>query len=239
LFVNRRYREALLVVLPIAAICLFNLAGFWPFGVFRANLFLIGFTAAIAAMAVDRPRRRWPAVTSLIPAAVVVVIPYLWFESGWGPTKRALTYPSEFPGTVVWLAEQRHKKPELLLVDRKSCDSWRYYVKYGAETSHLEPKLERLYRMKCIDDDSRLDDAVRDALKSDERPIWVLFNIRTKTKPVIRAARRRAEIIARTTSGRHTAMAFGGPPQKGRASPTDDLPPGDLPPGDERPADEP
>lgn len=215
-FVHRRYREALLVVLPVFSIWLFNLAGFWPFGVFRANLFLIGFSAAIAAMAVDRPRKHWRAVTSLIPAAVLVVIPVLWFERGWGPTKRALTYESRFPETVVWLAKQHAlgSVPQRLLVDRKNCESWRYFVNYGSETSKYRSRLERLYRMECVDDDSHLDEVVAAALKTDERPIWVVFSIRAKTKPVIKAARRQAEILARTTAGRHTAIAFGGPPKK-------------------------
>ncbi len=224
LFLRRRFRVALLVVLPIFFIWLFNLVGFWPFGVFRANLFLIGCTAAIAATALDRSGKRWRALTSLIPAAVLVVIPFLWFEKGWGPSKRALTYTSQFPAVLEWLAQQRHDNAERLLVDRKSCDPFRYYSKYGSETKHLAPKLEKLYRMECIEDDSALDAVVEQALKSDERPLWILFNIRTKTKPVIKSMRRQAEIITRAAAARHTAIAFGGPLKKGHAPPVDDDP---------------
>jgi hypothetical protein len=233
-FIRKRYREALLVVLPIGVIWLFNLARFWPFGVFRANLFLIGYAGAIAAMAFDRPSQHWRAVTSLIPAAVMVVIPLVWFERGWGETKRALTYTSRFDQAVVWLAKQRHERgdPQLLIADRKSCDPWRYYTKYNPETSHLGPKLERLYRMQCIEDDTLLADAVAKALGTDERPIWVLFNIRARTQPIIKSAKRQAVIIARTTAPRQTAIAFGGPPKKGHAA-------GDEPlAGDERAEDE-
>ena len=233
-FLGKRYREALLVLLPIGVVWFFNLVGFWPFGVFRANLYLIGYTAAIAAMAFNRPPKRWRAVTSLIPAAVLILIPILWFEDGWGPTKRALTYTSRFPETLVWLAEQRHEKsgPQLLLVERKSCDPWRYYSRYNAKTSHLGPKLERLYRMQCIDDDSRIDKAVALALKSDERPIWILFNIRTKTKPILKSLRLRAEIITKFRAYGHTAMALGGPPKKGHAA-TSDKAPDDAPRDDQ------
>jgi len=219
MLLRRRFRELLLLLLPIGVVWVFNAARIWPFGLFRANLFMLGYSAAIAAMSFDRPSLRWPAVRALIPASVLILIPIFWFENGWGPTKRALTYTSQFPEVVVWLSEQPYAKgrpPATLLIDRKSCDPWRYYVEFNPTTSRLRRKLERAYRARCIDSDGRLGDAVMSALDTEERPLWLLFNIRTRTKPVIASVKDRAEIVSRATRGRHTAIALGNAPRKGR-----------------------
>jgi hypothetical protein len=68
--------------------------------------------------------------------------------------------------------------------------------------------------MRCIDDDSLLEEAVDQALKSEERPIWLLWNLRSKTRPLIRVVRKQAEFTARTSTRSHTAIALGGPPKK-------------------------
>ena len=47
-----RFRLLVLTMLPIGMHGAFNALGFWPAGVFRTNLFLLVYTAVIAAAAV-------------------------------------------------------------------------------------------------------------------------------------------------------------------------------------------
>lgn len=64
--VLRRGRPVLLVLLPIGVTFLFNVAGLWPFGPFRANQFLLLDAVLVAsaplAWLLARPRSAWPAL---------------------------------------------------------------------------------------------------------------------------------------------------------------------------------
>ena len=198
---------------------LFNLAGQWPFGPFRANLFLIGYTAAIAGMALERPRTRFRVFHALSPAALLVVIPLLWFEDGWGATKRGMTYTTRFPEVVVWLAKQRRERsgrPEVLLVDRRSCDMWRYYAGLNPELAPLRPAL-RGFEMRCVSNDRSLVRATKKTLRSEEPPVWALFNVRQVTKAAIEAAKQEATVSAQKSVTGHTAIAFVRNPEQSSA----------------------
>lgn len=210
LLFRKRHYETLLVLLPIGVVWLFNLAGKWPFGLFRANLFLVGYTAAIAGMAFDGPRVRFALFQALAPATLLVVAPLLWFEDGWGPTKRALTYTSRFPEMVVWLAEQHRERSgqrEVLLVDRKDCDMWRYYAGVSPRLAPLRPALAG-FDVRCVPNDKRLLKTTLKTLRSGESPVWVLFSVREGTKAVLEAAHGEADVLAKGATTGHTAIGF-------------------------------
>lgn len=53
LLAARRYREVILLCMPLAAAALANLLGYWPYGAFRANLFLIPGALLVIGHAID------------------------------------------------------------------------------------------------------------------------------------------------------------------------------------------
>jgi hypothetical protein len=69
-----RWRELALFGGPIMAALTANLLGYWPYGAFRANLFLIPGMLLVAGQAVDwmglRPRMRWGAYALTVAALV-------------------------------------------------------------------------------------------------------------------------------------------------------------------------
>jgi hypothetical protein len=74
---GRRYRELALFISPIVMCAAANFLGYWPYGEFRANLFLIPGTLLLTAQAVDwlavDKRGRWLAYGTLVAAACVTL----------------------------------------------------------------------------------------------------------------------------------------------------------------------
>src|SRR5262249_44236643 len=93
---TRRWREGLLVVMPLAVMTAFNLFGFWPLGEFRTNLFALVYAAAIAAIGVDRNAHgvRWG---DFVPAAALIFVPLFTFERTWHAKKEASAYAAYYP----------------------------------------------------------------------------------------------------------------------------------------------
>jgi hypothetical protein len=161
-------------------------------------------------MALDRPRARFRLFHALAPATLLIVGPLLWFEDGWGPTKRALTYTSRFPEMVAWLAEQHRERSgrrEVLLVDRRDCDMWRYYAGVSPRLAPLRPALAG-FDVRCVPNDKRLLKTTLRTLRSEDAPVWVLFNVRRVTKVAIEAAHREADVLAKGATAGHTAIGF-------------------------------
>ena len=74
---GRRYRELALFVSPFAAAAAANVLGYWPYGEFRANLFLIPGGLLLTAQAVDwlaaDKRGRWLAYGAPVAVACVTL----------------------------------------------------------------------------------------------------------------------------------------------------------------------
>ena len=144
LFAQRRFRLVVLLVLPFVVVTAVNAIGRWPFGLFRTNLFLVAYTAAIAAMAVDLPgavASRWFAV---VPGVVLVIAPFLVLDGDWNARKRALAHDSDFAKVVKALVEleaapRRDEKRTQLVLARRVCPLYDYYV-------NVQPNISRKYR---------------------------------------------------------------------------------------------
>ena len=93
---QRRMREALFFLSPTLVCAVFNLLGYWPFGVFRTNLFLLAGMSAIAPLGLDRREQPKHAWTPLVPVALLVVLPVFLSRHDWGMTKR-LAGSSQMP----------------------------------------------------------------------------------------------------------------------------------------------
>ncbi len=100
LFVRRRWRLALLLLMPFAAVMAVNALGHWPEGVFRTNLFYVAYTAAIAAMAFESPGSGVISWSAVVPAVVLVVAPLLLFDSDLGCSQEGVLQRHGYAGGI-------------------------------------------------------------------------------------------------------------------------------------------
>jgi hypothetical protein len=206
----RRWREALLLVLPIVLICIFNGMGIWPIGAFRSDIFVIVHFSAIAAMSFDafaRDRARW---FSALPALVIVVLPLLVFERVWHERKQYLAYDSEFPQILKRLSTRKpvddHLQP--LFLDRRSCDPWRFYTEFHPKTRELKPRLEARYAVECLKSDAEIKGELI-ASGTDERPEWIVLHTGHRFDRLVRQHQLGSlKVITRWEIGPHTVVSL-------------------------------
>jgi hypothetical protein len=149
---RRQLRPALLLVMPCFVLWAFNGLGLWPMGVFRTNLFLLGYTAALAAMAFDWSWPRRAHALSLLPAAVLVIIPLLLFERDWHARKRALGFDGNLLNALQTIVTLRHETPhsgrELILFGG-ICPQWEYYSRVHPDAQSVHRKLGGHFDTRC------------------------------------------------------------------------------------------
>jgi hypothetical protein len=152
---RQRRRAAVLLLAPLATLWLFNLLRFWPIGVFRANLFVIGYMTAVACMALDGGKRTAPRLLDALPALLLVFLPLALLDRRWSARKQALTYSSEFPAALEQLLKLKRadgNPRETLLLDRRSCDPFRYYTEFHPRVSkRVGHALRAEFDVHCID----------------------------------------------------------------------------------------
>jgi hypothetical protein len=129
----RRWRELGLLATPLVAVTAANLLGYWPYGAFRANLFLIPGILLVIAQSVDwlatRERFRWVAYGAIACVLAVAV------ASGSGPyrTKRSVHWAASPQLTDVLADIDRRRREssedwsDLILAD---WHSWRPILFY-------------------------------------------------------------------------------------------------------------
>lgn len=211
LIAYRRLRAALLIVLPLLMVFLFNRLGFWPLGAFRTNVFTLAYSSAVAGMAADLPVSR-ARISSALPAFLLVLLPLGLFERTWHEKKLAFTYESRFPDVLKELIA-RHApdaEKEVLIFDRRSCHSYRYYSQFDAVGSRLYgPPLAERYEVSCVgNDDSQIAKLVRENL-SGSRSVWLVIHAGKPVDANIRKGRiRDTRLISRFDIGAHRVMAF-------------------------------
>lgn len=153
LLVRRKYAVVLLFGLPLLVMLAFNWVGFWPFGVFRTNLFVLLQVTALAAAALDHAL---PKLVALLPTAALLLLPFAVFERGFHEGKQLtlLTDNSAMPDAVraaVALQGKVPEKPEPLVLDPESCDPWLYYTEFHPTHREFarENAIERRFETKC------------------------------------------------------------------------------------------
>jgi hypothetical protein len=176
---RRRFREVALLVVPLLTWWAFNVLDLWPMGVFRANLFVLCYLAAIACAAFDwelRERFAWfaPAV------ALLVLIPLCFFETDWHATKRAECNGGSLPPALARLRGFRHAEKkrgrETVLFSTGACTQWEYYSEVHPSKDSLHQKLDPLFDARC----SRKEQMPRDLTIGTRhgRRAWVVLDRR-------------------------------------------------------------
>jgi hypothetical protein len=186
---ERRLADGLLLYLPLLVMGVFNLAGFWPFGVLRTNLFSLVYIAAIAAVAIDR-RAEQARLLDLAPATVLVLLPLFLFEEVWHSHKEtSMTAPSQFEeASQRLLAMQGATRPEhreVLALDAYACYPAFYYAAYHEHGKRfIGPELDQRFSMsKCLGSPKKIYKELRRALRRRERA-WLLMGSRDMVRRV-------------------------------------------------------
>jgi hypothetical protein len=179
LALRRDLRSLLLLALPLLVLWAFNALGFWPFGVFRTNLFVLVYAAAIAAAAFDSGGRARPAWVALLPAAVLVLAPLAAFERHWHATKRAFAREGHMLETLARLQALRRPHHghaagrEPLLIDDRLCDQFEYYTELHPDAAELRARVDSLFIPTCVRDAARMPDMIAAAASSGDR-VWII-----------------------------------------------------------------
>ncbi len=209
---QRRVREGVLLLLPLVLLWVFNRAGFWPLGAFRTNVFTIVYSGAVAATAFDARAAEPSTWRVLAPVLVLVVLPLALFERSWHEHKRIFTYDSTFPRALDWLAAKEPESPgappALLVLDRRSCDPFRYYTRYNQRVARrVADLIARKYVVKC----SRADEALPADLLA-AGTVGRRFAVLHVTRPFDRLLRRgrfgNLRVVQREDVGSHTIVAL-------------------------------
>lgn len=221
-----RRQRAVLLVLPVALVWAFNTLRLWPIGAFRANLFIVGYMSAIACMAFDVPRRELARLGDVVPALVLVLAPFLFFDRYWSNHKQSLTYSSEFPQALRTLLRVKAAAGgdvrEPLVLDRRSCDPFRYYTEFHPTLSQgFLPAVRAAFETTCVRDERLYRHALLAAMP--RAPLHV-YTILHSERPVVSLMRRHLLGDAQQTYedkiGHHRLMAFQRPADSETATPS-------------------
>jgi len=208
---RRRWREALLIALPLYVLWAFNALGFWPFGLFRTNVFSVVYLTAVAAMAFDVPsdaRLRWFAP---VPTLIIVLLPIVVFEGVWHSRKQAFTYDSKIPQLLerlVSIGEVSDGKAPLIL-DRRSCDPWRFYTQFHPSVrAKYTELLAESYDAHCLKDDALIpSELLRYA--TPRQAVWIVLHVGHGLDKMVKTGKLSPLYrISRFEVGPHTVMSF-------------------------------
>jgi hypothetical protein len=141
-FPGRRPLLALLVT-PVIVIMVFNWFGVWPFGVFRANTFLLAYYILIPMVGLDALvswAGRFGAVAAA-PVCLLFLVPNLTFGFDAHDRKQLFAGHSEMPTVLRRLRDLREHGPAAarsekthVLMDWYSCSPFEFYIGYSDST---------------------------------------------------------------------------------------------------------
>jgi hypothetical protein len=164
-------------------------------------------------MAFDMPfsdRERWLAH---VPTAILVILPIALLERTWHSRKRTFTHSSSFPSVLERLSRMppphRPERRELLLLDQRSCEPWRYYTQYHpTHGPKYAARLEASYDVRCEKNDLTITDAIREGVASHRRVWTVLHTPRPLDDAIRHGDMNDLRTVSRNRIGPQTIMAF-------------------------------
>jgi hypothetical protein len=141
---------------------------------------------------------------------VIVVLPLLLFERIWHDRKQYLAYDSNFPQIVRRLSTRQPVDDQLqpLILDRRSCDPWRFYTQFYPKTRDLKPRLDARYATRCLKDDALMQQELL-ASGTEERPEWVVLHTGHRLDRLVRQHQLGSlKVITRWEIGPHSVAAL-------------------------------
>lgn len=211
--VRRKRVEGLLLLLPLCTLWAFNLLRIWPIGVFRSNIFLLVYMAGIACTALEHVAVRRPRFLDALPALLLVFLPLALLDRNWSARKQALTYSSDFPDALKQLLKLKRAngtERETLLLDRRSCDPFRFYSEFHPRVSRrLRGALETEFDARCIDKDEAFRQELDANTPARPQQVWAILH---SDRAVHEAIRSRAlgsgRMRLHAQIGTHIIVAF-------------------------------
>jgi hypothetical protein len=181
LALRRAYVPALLLLGPFVTLGVINTLGHWPLGTFRANLFLLVYSAAIAAFVADVRAEgvlRWFARAPAVLTSAAVVLPLALFGGERSRRPVVPEYSVPMPEVLRRLTELAAERPsdkkETLVLQRLHCDAWVYYTKHHPTVSRAYGRLlEQRFTPVCTDNTKEIKRAIRTVGVRGDR-VWVL-----------------------------------------------------------------
>lgn len=153
LLARRRFADAVVWLLPWAVALTFNIAGKWPWGVFRTNVFMLLYATGILCIGLDGigrlttllATRRWPGTEvrvrhlGAIALGVTALLIFPWDLSSFHVKKQdTLTNSTSVRTAMETIYRAEHASPagpmRELLLDGHACGIFEYYAGYHDET---------------------------------------------------------------------------------------------------------
>jgi hypothetical protein len=170
---RRRFTALVLLLTPLVTVLGFNLLGFWPFGAFRTNLFILAYVAPIAAFAIEgiRPLER----VGYAPLLAAVVLPLVVFERDWHAQKLWAGESQFFDLSAALVSLQgpaTHGKAEPLVLDTNVCSLFGYYLSVHPDYHRLKKDFRQRFSRTCRPGRSAFADAQETAAT---RRTWLVM----------------------------------------------------------------
>lgn len=189
---KRRWNVLALLVSPTLFAIAFNVAGRWPFGLFRINLFLIGYFLLMGVVGIEAfiliQRGRWQWLSKTLVLALFVAPPLAWGFEWYDPkswtrsdTRVALAQLREIRRLELRADPGAPRRP--LYMDLWSCDNFEFYSRWHAAYREAGAAMHRDFDVRC----ERFFEDITEALSKQREPVaWLALS----RPPDIRTARK-------------------------------------------------
>lgn len=203
---RKRFWTLTLLLAPLLVMVGFNYFGFWPLGAFRTNLFAVSYLAGLAAAVFDSTPSEGAAIWGLLPAALLVMLPFWTLGRSNHGRKQSDTAHAVYQQAAQELLKLRgsHAERSMLVVDAPSCSPWEYYAHY--HPSKGKTKLAARFKAHCGKTFEGMLKAARQALTTPESRVFLLAaderqiaGLRAHMPPAL-------HVVAEQTIGRDDAL---------------------------------
>jgi hypothetical protein len=171
---RKRFCHLTLLLAPPLVMAGFNYFGLWPLGAFRTNLFAMVYLAGLAAAAFDWMSGEHGGARELLPAALLVLLPFFTLGRSNHSRKHWDTAHAVYQQAaqdLLQLQGSNARRSELVL-DAPSCQPWRYYARY--HPSKQQTNLAARFRPHCGKTFQSMVKMARDALTTSKSRAFLL-----------------------------------------------------------------
>ncbi len=170
---QRRWDLAVLIGALLVTMLGFNRFGAWPLGAFRTNLFVLLYVALLAAVVFDSVR--WASPAALMPAFMLVLLPYLTLGRFSHSRKQTFTAHTALTEAVDEVLRWQGKAPRsALALDGKACDPWRYYTVHHPNKERAET-FKTHFNARCVRSTKGMIQHLRSGLKAPRSRAFALL----------------------------------------------------------------